>query len=275
MLPAMITARYKKIDTSVHQNYLKLFISEAVKTIANPLRLRKLLNKKTFYSWRMGFLPENQIGWKDSSWKTWQDRKFNIRAYEKYEYYLRHQSSKLDRFMLDWDNSWLKEYDKYYYLVLKERLSPHIQNKNLSVLCLAARIGTEVRSFIDLGCFAVGLDLNPGQDNKYVVCGDFHSLQFADESIDIVFTNSLDHALKPDEIIREARRVLKPHGHIFLEVALGNKEGSEPGDYEVFFWAKIEDVVNLVEGGLFKLIHSEEIKKPFNGGKFLIFEKIK
>jgi SAM-dependent methyltransferase len=257
------------------QNYLELFVSEVVKTISNPLRLKNLLDKKKRYSWRMAFLPENQQNWKESSWKTWkvQDKEFNVRAYEKYEDYLRHQKSKLERIMLDWDNSWLKEYDQKYYLVLKERLTPHIQNKGLSVLCLAARIGTEVRSFIDLGCFAVGLDLNPGKENKYVVCGDFHDLQFADESIDIVFTNSLDHSLKPDKVISEAGRVLKPNGKMFLEVAVGAKEGQEAGDYEVFFWAEIEDVINFVEGYSFKHIHREQIKKPFNGGNFLIFEK--
>ena len=48
-----------------------------------------------------------------------------------------------------------------------------------TVLCLAARIGTEVKAFLDLGCFAIGIDLNPGTDNRYVVHGDFHDLQFA------------------------------------------------------------------------------------------------
>ena len=37
----------------------------------------------------------------------------------------------------------------------------------------------EVRAFLDHGAFAVGIDLNPGRDNRYVMVGDFHQLQFA------------------------------------------------------------------------------------------------
>jgi SAM-dependent methyltransferase len=258
------------------QNYLQLAFSEIGKTLTNPLRLRNLFDYKKRYSWRMSFLPENQQKWKESSWTTIevQEQKFKSRTYDKYEDYLRHQRSKLDRFLLDWDNSWLKEYDQKYYLVLKERLTPHITSRGTSVLCLAARLGTEVRSFLDLGCFAIGIDLNPGKENKYVVCGDFHDLQFSDDSIDIVFTNSFDHALKPDKIVSETQRVLKLNGKFFLEVSLGEKQGEEPGDYEVFFWPEIEDVIAFVERCGLRLVHREEIRKPFAGGSFLIFEKI-
>ena len=51
---------------------------------------------------------------------------------------------------------------------------------------VGARIGTEVKAFLDLGAVAIGIDLNPGENNRYVVYGDFHDLQFASGSIDVV-----------------------------------------------------------------------------------------
>lgn len=256
------------------KKYINIIPSEILKTIKNPLRLANIFDKMKLYAWIMSIYPENQLEWKKSSWKQQENRKFKTREYQSYEDYVRHQSSKLDRMLLMGKNEWLERYDQRYCEVLKERLNPHIQTKGLSVLCLAARIGTEVRAFIDLDCFAIGLDLNPGKENKYVVCGDFHDIQYADESVDIVFTNSFDHALKPEQIISEARRVLKLNGHFFLEVALGLKEAGDVGDYESFCWDTIDDLILLFEKQSFKFIHSETIKKPFYGGKFIIFEKI-
>ena len=46
------------------------------------------------------------------------------------------------------------------------------------MLCLGARLGTEVRALHNLGYFAIGIDLNPGVDNPYVLMGDFHKLVF-------------------------------------------------------------------------------------------------
>lgn len=256
------------------KEYISRIPSEILKTIKNPLRLANIFDKRKLYAWRMSIYPENQLEWKKSSWKRQENQNFDKREYQSYEDYVRHQRSKLTGMLLTGENEWLERYDQRYYEVLKERLTAHIHTKGLSVLCLAARIGTEVRSFIDLGCFAIGLDLNPGKENKYVVCGDFHYIQYADESVDIVFTNSFDHALKPEQIISEARRVLKPNGRFFLEVALGSKEGESAGDYEAFHWDTIDDVIPLFEKQSFKFIHSETIRKPFHGGKFIIFEKI-
>ena len=98
------------------------------------------------------------------------------REYRSYDDYVTHQRAKLERVGL-------AEYDVTFRQALAERLAatglvPH----GSRALCLAARIGTEVKAFIDVGCFAVGIDLNPGQANRYVVTGDFLDLQFADRS---------------------------------------------------------------------------------------------
>lgn len=105
--------------------------------------------------------------------------------------------------------------DAVVSLVREEGLDP----RGLRVLCLAARMGGEVRAFTQLGALAVGVDLYPGKDNKYVLTGDFHHLQFASHTFDIVFTNSMDHAFDLGAVAREVCRVLVPGGQFYLEIA--------------------------------------------------------
>ena len=135
----------------------------------------------------------------------------------------------------------------------------------MSVLCLGARIGTEVKSFLDLGCFAVGIDLNPGRENRYVLHGDFHELQFAAGSIDMAFTNSLDHVYSVDRLIAEVARVLKPGGLFLLEADRGSGTGKRPGHYETFWWSSIEDVIALFEGARFLLTRRISFERPWVG----------
>ena len=94
------------------------------------------------------------------------------RGPEGYDEYLEYQVQKLE---IDLDA--MPYYEPRYRAWLRERLRvPEIVRPGTSVLCLGARLGAEVQAFIDLGCFAVGLDLNPGEDNRFVVHGDFHKL---------------------------------------------------------------------------------------------------
>jgi SAM-dependent methyltransferase len=104
------------------------------------------------------------------------------------------------------------------------------------VLCLGARLGTEVRALHELGYFAVGIDLNPGPNNPYVLPGDFHRIVFADDSIDAVYTNALDHVFSLDRVVGEIRRVLRPGGVFLADLELGSEEGFIPGEYESAMW---------------------------------------
>lgn len=113
--------------------------------------------------------------------------------------------------------------------------------KNASVLCLGARRGEEVRALVGLHHFAIGIDLNPGQDNEYVVTGDFHALQFSDSSVDGVYMNCLDHAFELDKILKEIRRVLKAGGLFIAELPYGYDEGFAVGDHDTMHWAKAEE----------------------------------
>jgi SAM-dependent methyltransferase len=130
---------------------------------------------------------------------------------------------------------------------------------------LGARLGTEVKAFLDLGCFAIGIDLNPGADNRYVVTGDFHHLQFPTASTDVVFTNSLDHALDINQVASEVKRVLKPGGRFVLEIGRGLADGGRPLYYEAVAWQRVDDVLAILAGHGFTTISRSSFEYPWPG----------
>jgi SAM-dependent methyltransferase len=192
---------------------------------------------------------------------TWKKNAENLesRVYKSYQDYLAHQKDKVTH--LD-----LSEYDVKYRAELLKRLKKNgLVQKNHRILCLAARIGTEVKAFMDLGCFAVGIDLNPGNQNKYVTYGDFHDLQFADASVDVVFTNSLDHSFDIEKIVTEVKRVLVPGGLFIVEAEKGRSAGSNPRFYESFWWSSTKDLVQIFERNGFKLSKQTSFTYPWPG----------
>lgn len=200
-----------------------------------------------------------------SRWLSQQSDALQRRHYSSYDAYVAHQKAKLSRISL-------ADYDAEYRAMLRERLAQNEAVKSgMSVLCLAARLGTEVKAFTDLGCFAVGIDLNPGPDNHYVLHGDFHHLQFADSSADAVFTNSLDHCFDIGAVVREVRRVLKPTGVFVVEAVRGVREGCAPLFYESFAWARIADLIASVEQGGFRCRSQASFDRPWPG-QHLLFD---
>ena len=190
------------------------------------------------------------------------DGRFQRRQYTSYDEYLSHQREKLDAR----DDSWLSEFDERYRSALRARLEEaHVVIPRARVLCLAARLGTEVRAFLDLGCFALGIDLNPGRENKFVVTGDFHQIQFATASVDLVFTNALDHVFDMVKLIEEIRRVLAPDGTLVLEIVNGRREGYSPGYFEASIWERIDDVVALFCQRGFLVVKRVQISYPWDG----------
>ena len=126
------------------------------------------------------------------------------RQFASYEDYVDVQRSKLG--FVDLEN-----HEPRFREALANRIAAsRFVSKGACVLCLGARLGGEVRAFLDCGCFAVGIDLNPGDNNSVVLHGDFHQLVFPDQSVDVVFTNSLDHCFDLNQVCREVLRVLKP-----------------------------------------------------------------
>jgi SAM-dependent methyltransferase len=185
------------------------------------------------------------------------------RSYAGYADYVAHQRSKLGH--LD-----LQDYDVWFRECLRDRLARHPQiARGTAVLCLAARLGTEVRAFQDHGCFAVGIDLNPGLQNDVVLPGDFHHIQFAAGTIDTVYTNSLDHAFEVERMLGEIHRVLKPGGLFLLEAPHGSNEGSQPEFYESFWWNTLDDLAAMVERAGFTCVTRLPIERPFVGESML------
>jgi SAM-dependent methyltransferase len=184
------------------------------------------------------------------------------RTYRDYEHYKEHQKSKLDALGASNVDAGL---DAPLYRVLMERLARYAFPRGTTVVCLAARRGGEVRAFIEHGCFAVGIDLNPGPENQYVVVGDFHHLQFADGSVDVVFTNSLDHALELDKVFAEVVRILKPGGRFLVETAYGFNETDLPSHWEATFWATTADLVERISAHGLALVERLDIEQPHKG----------
>lgn len=211
---------------------LRFIAREGIGTLRRPSRLRKLLRPDRWAWWARYLTLRARVG------ERWEHvGGVARRRYESYDDYLTHQRAKLS----DLD---LAAYDQQFRRLLRERLPG--EWRATSVLCLGARIGTEVKAFRDLGAFAVGVDLNPGPGNRLVLHGDFHDLQFADGSVDAVYSNSLDHAYDLDLVLAEVRRVLRPGGRLVLEIVDGQTEGSNPGFYEATAWTSSDDVVAAV-----------------------------
>lgn len=192
-----------------------------------------------------------------------------INKKKSYGEYVEHQKSKINNFLASPKVSLSRVnfyfYDKMFYKALRNRLNrnPYLNSSYSSVLCLGARMGTEVKAFISLNYFAVGIDLEPASQNKYVVTGDFHKLQYADKSVDLIYTNSFDHSNNPNKLISEVKRVLKENGLFILEVSKGTKEGYKPQAYECIAWDTITDVYTYFEKNGFVIIDAYQDKIPF------------
>lgn len=189
------------------------------------------------------------------------------RAYDNYNDYLDHQRIKFDALR----TRSLESHDRRFYSALRERLAalpfPLLRR---SVLCLGARQGTEVRAFIDQGAFAVGIDLNPGKNNPYVLPGDFHNLQFAPGSVDLVYTNSLDHAFDLKRLLAEVLRVLAADGVFLVEAGAGAETNSGRGFYESLAWASTDQLLaQLTEHG-FRLEKRSRFHEPWAGDQLLL-----
>jgi SAM-dependent methyltransferase len=63
-----------------------------------------------------------------------------------------------------------------------------------------------------------GIDINPGENNPYVIRGDFNHMPFEDNSFNSVYTNCIDHAWDLGLLSIEVSRVLVPSGIFILEI---------------------------------------------------------
>lgn len=192
---------------------------------------------------------------------------FEQRHYPDYETYIKHQQTKYASQRL----VTIQGHDERFHAALTERLNDiPVALKGRSVLCLAARQGSEVRAFIDHGAFSVGIDLNPGQENRWVVVGDFHALQYADDSVDIVYTNSLDHAFDLERITGEVKRVLRADGAFIVELNMDDGGGSPRGFYESFSWVDVDQMKDRLVAAGFELQERSDFEVPWLGTRLVL-----
>lgn len=199
--------------------------------------------------WRADKARKRREAFESEAWQR--ESGLARRRYASYEEYLEHQAHKLGAI-----EERLRGREREDLEIFTDRFrtcAPLAGARN--VLCLGARIGTEVRALLGLGYFALGVDLNPGHDNPYVVAGDFHALVFADDSIDAVYTNCFDHVYDLDRVVAEVVRVLRPGGILIADVLEGWKEGFIPGAYEATHWEEVEPFIHhLAELGGLELV---------------------
>ena len=170
------------------------------------------------------------------------------RKYASYDEYLEHQGSKLDKIAHR-----LREKEDEDFAEFRRRFASCAALAGArSVLCLGARLGTEVRALHDLGYFAIGIDLNPGERNPCVLPGDFHRIVFPDGAVDVIYTNALDHVFSLEELVGEVRRLLRPGGVFVADLELGSEEGFIPGEYESAMWRDHQALIDRIRtlGGL-------------------------
>ena len=203
-------------------------------------RMSKIFSTSTKEERRAKKAAERQAVFESDTWQHGED--FAKRRYDSYEAYVAHQAAKLDQIA-----DKLKEAEPVDFAKFQERFRDCAALQGArSVLCLAARLGTEVKALHSLGYFAVGIDLNPGPDNPYVMVGDFHHLVFPDASIDAVYTNALDHAFDLEKIVAEVRRVLSEGGVFIVDIVEGFEEGFTPGKYEAMHWDSTESLIEKI-----------------------------
>jgi len=199
-----------------------------------------------------------------------------IRDYDNYEAYLEHQKEKTKNPLRSErlsNISGIREYFKIRFTnILRhhnflKRLEKGFVSKNVDdswpphtkVLCLGARLGEEVRAFRDLGFEdAIGVDLVPNE--PYVITADFHDLPFESGAIEIIYTNAIDHSCKPEKMIEEAFRCLKPGGYLIIDYYPGHMGGYEACQIDTF-----EDMVGLIPEKIAYVASGTYIPHTFTG----------
>lgn len=131
-------------------------------------------------------------------------------------------------------------------------------------------MGSGVRAFLDLGCFAVGIDINNRRDSPYVLHGDFHQLVFPDHSVDMIYTNSLDHSSDLGRALTEVQRVLKSSGILIVELPIGSEYGMSAGFYEARWWKDASSVLKVIEHRGFEKLRSVPFDIPWPGECFYL-----
>lgn len=207
-----------------------------------PRKLRRYCDPN--FSWEQDRHPTRRKHYGDKGWGSQAEGQLRYRDYHNYQEYLEHQKQKLNEMLTcaRFDNRTIVNYRLKFmrrFRHLRGVLPPHAR-----MLCLGARQGTEVEVLRDFGFHqAWGIDVNPGPENPLVGEGDFMSLAEPDSSLDMIYSNCLDHAYDLDAALAEHARVLKPGGYALYDL-LGEGDDNR-GPFEAVAWNSYEEVLSL------------------------------
>jgi len=199
-------------------------------------------------------------------WKEKKTGGLQYRDYDSYEEYITHQRQKFDEIVKM--GGGFKTKDLFFYRIKFYKrfriLSKYLPKKS-KILCAGARQGTEVEVLRDLGYnSAYGVDLNPGPNNELVEYGDFMKLNIPNESLDMVYSNSIDHAIDIEKFFKEHARVLKPNGYVLYDIAI-----QKGGAFEAVEWDSDETVFQIMKK-YFKTVVEQKKEKNW---KWLLLKK--
>ncbi len=215
--------------------------------------------RDTAYSFEKDKHPVREKHHGQEGWKQEFEGDFQYRDYASYEEYVQHQSQKFDEILKStggFDNRSILDYRKRFYR--RFRHITQLLEKSSQILCLGARQGTEVEVLWDMGYRnAVGLDLNPGPENPYVRFGDFMKLDYPEASVDMIYTNCIDHAFDLEKFFKEHARVVKPDGYAIYDI-----HGLGFGSFESVGW-KSEEAIFLLALKYFKKVVKVESEDPW------------
>ena len=178
------------------------------------------------------------------------------KEYNNYDEYICHQKEKT----LDPNRrkKWLNEEWNQKIIQFNDIFKPYIENKilipKMKCICLGARTGQEVIALqkFDLDLDVIGIDIVPYE--PYVILGDIHNINFPNNSFDFIFTNIFDHSIYPNKFIEEIERILKPNGHVLMQLQLNVKS-------DIY----AENDIN----------HANDVINLFNNSKCIINKSIK
>jgi SAM-dependent methyltransferase len=201
-------------------------------------------------------------------WKQEKEGDLLRRDYASYEEYLTHQKQKFHEMLKmkggfsNWD---ICEYRLKFYARFKHLLP--LLKKDAKILCCGARQGTEVEVLHDLGFKnAYGIDLNPGPGNRWVRPGDFMHLEEKGSTLDLLYTNCVDHSFDLEAMMQEHARALKPEGFLLYDMGT-NMEGGQGGPFEAVSWDRTEGVIYRLLQYFEHLVHAE--RDTYFGGDWL------
>jgi SAM-dependent methyltransferase len=186
-------------------------------------------------------------------WKEQKNGNVAYRDYNDYAEYVTHQQQKFEEILRiegGFSNKVIVSYRLKFYRRFK--LLHQLIPRTACIVCAGARQGTEVEVLRDLGFSnAYGIDLNPGPENPFVRWGDFMHMDNKTSSVDLVYTNCVDHVFNLNEFFAEHARVIKPDGYVLYDLSLDVK--SSRGSFETVCWESEEDIF-LIMLRYFKMI---------------------